>query len=95
MVKNPGAASSFGSIRALNQPVLVGVITDTHETPKAMKLNGRFISVESVADCWRIDDEWWRERPVSRIYYQCSVGPGLQAIVFRDLTSNVWYLQKA
>ncbi len=24
---------------------------------------------EAVLESWRIDDEWWRPRPVSRLYY--------------------------
>ena len=94
MVKNPGAAGRSGSIRTLNQPVPGEVRTDDMGLPQALRLRGRWVAVEAVADHWRMDDEWWREQPVSRMYYQCIVDQGLQATVFRDLASDGWYIQK-
>ena len=63
--------------------------------PVSLKLRGHRVTVESVADRWRIDDEWWRGRPVSRMYYECLVDRGLRVMVFRDLVTGEWYQQKS
>ena len=31
-------------------------------------------AVTSIEDRWRIDDEWWRSEPVSRLYYAVLLG---------------------
>jgi hypothetical protein len=54
--------------------------------------NGRF-AVESVLETWRIDDEWWRERPVSRLYYRLLLEDGRTLDVYRALGSGRWYRQ--
>ena len=68
--------------------------TGDNEIPIAVKLRGRWLAVESVADRWRIDDEWWREQPVSRTYYECVVDQGLKVTVFQDIRSGRWYEQR-
>lgn len=70
------------------------VKTGDNEIPIAVKLRGRWLAVESVADRWRIDDEWWREQPVSRTYYECVVDQGLKVTVFQDIRSGRWYEQR-
>ena len=61
--------------------------------PVALRLHGRWFKVESVEDIWRIDDEWWRERAVSRMYYRCAVDSGMSVTVFHDLIDGKWYRQ--
>ena len=63
------------------------------KTPVALRLHGRWFEVESVEDIWRIDDEWWRERAVSRMYYRCAVDSGMSVTVFHDLIDGKWYRQ--
>jgi hypothetical protein len=71
------------------------VETGDDGAPVSLKLRGRRVTVESVADRWRIDDEWWRGRPVSRMYYECLVDGGLQVTVFRNLVTGEWYRQRS
>jgi len=40
--------------------------------------------VEAVLETWRIDNEWWRERPVSRVYYRLVLEDGRTVTVYRD-----------
>ncbi len=61
--------------------------------PVALRLHGRWFEVESVEDIWRIDDEWWRDRAVSRMYYRCAVDSGMSVTVFHDLIDGKWYRQ--
>ncbi len=50
--------------------------------------------METVRDIWRIDDEWWREQPIHRLYYETILNEGSVAILFQDLTNGQWYEQK-
>ena len=61
--------------------------------PISLRLHGRWFEVESVEDIWRIDDEWWREEAVSRMYYRCAVDGGMSVTVFHDLINGRWYRQ--
>lgn len=35
-------------------------------------------------------DEWWRERPVSRVYYSLLLEDGGTVTAYRDLVSGRW-----
>ncbi len=63
--------------------------------PISLRLHGRWFEVESVEDIWRIDDEWWREEGVSRMYYRCAIDGGMSVTVFHDLINGKWYRQSA
>jgi hypothetical protein len=55
---------------------------------------GALRRVESVQDRWRIDDEWWREEAVSRLYYQLQLEGGRVVTVYRDLAGGGWWEQR-
>ena len=95
MVKDTRTAAGAGDIRALNQPHPLAVKTGDGGGPAALRLRSRWVTVEAVVDRWRIDDEWWREQPISRMYYECAVDQGLRVTVFQDLASYKWSLQRA
>ena len=52
-------------------------------------------TVSRVQDIWRIDDEWWRERPISRLYYLLLLDPDTLLTIFHDLVTDTWYEQRA
>jgi len=54
---------------------------------------GRRYAVEAVLERWRIDEEWWRPRPVSRLYYSLLLEDGRTVTVYRDLVSARWAKQ--
>ena len=95
MVKDTRATASAGDIRALNQPSSLAVKAEDSGVPSAIKLRRHWVTVEAVVDLWRIDDEWWREQPISRMYYECVVDQGLRVTVFCDLTNGEWYQQRS
>ncbi|MDP7469399.1 MAG: hypothetical protein QGI79_01120 [Dehalococcoidia bacterium] len=95
MVKNTRAQTGAGDLRALNRPQPLRVEAGGDGAPVSLKLRGHLLAVEFVADRWRIDDEWWRERPVSRMYYECLVDQGLRVTVFRDIVTGEWYQQRS
>lgn len=55
---------------------------------------GRWRKVLEVLDIWRIDDEWWRKQPVSRLYYRVVLEDGTMTSLFKDLISDQWYQQR-
>ena len=101
MVTNPGAqgradrARPFGVAqgRPLNRPRPLRVEAGEDGRPIAVWLSGRRHIVEAVLERWRIDDEWWREMPVSRTYYLLLLEDGRTATVYHDLISGRWAKQ--
>ncbi len=63
--------------------------------PKAVVYRGRRLAVAEVAERWRIDDEWWRDQPVSRMYYELVMADGRKLVVFEDLLTGKWFTQRA
>ena len=94
MVKDTRKTTGPGDIRSLNEPTALPVKISDDGLLIALKLRGRWLNVESVPDRWRIDDEWWREQPVSRMYYECMVDGGIRVTVFQDLIREHWYWQR-
>ena len=55
---------------------------------------GRRLKVASIDSLWKIDEEWWREKPIVRMYYQVTTEDGRRITVFQDLVSGKWYQQR-
>ena len=47
----------------------------------------------AIEDRWRIDDEWWRNEPVSRFYYAVRFASGQRLVLYKDLIQGKWYKQ--
>ena len=58
-----------------------------------MHLSGRRLAVEAVIETWRIDDEWWRQRPVSRRYWRVLLEDGRVVDVYQAPGSARWFKQ--
>ena len=53
---------------------------------------------EQISYSWgpeRIETGWWRGRPIGRDYYQVELAMGHRLWIFRDLTSDRWFLHGA
>ena len=61
--------------------------------PIVVHLSRRRLAVESVLERWRIDDEWWRDRPISRVYYRLLLEDGRTVDVYKALRSGRWFQQ--
>ena len=66
---------------------------DEEGRPLAVYMSGRRIAVEAPLETWRIDDEWWRPRAVSRVYWRVLLEDGRVVDVYRDLVSGRWAQQ--
>ena len=87
---NPGPIN----YRAVGLPAPLEVTEDGWQQPVSIALNRRILLVASVDDRWQVDDEWWRERPISRRYYQVTTADGRRLTIFRDQANGGWYHQR-
>ncbi len=94
MVQNTREAPGPGSLRPLNLPIPISVEEDDDGRPLAVNQKGREMKIASVDDLWRIDEEWWREKPIARMYYQLTAEGGGRLTVFQDLTDGRCYRQR-
>ena len=53
-----------------------------------------WLAIVEITGVWRLDDEWWHERPLSRMYYQVVLEDGMALSLFKDLVSEKWYRQE-
>ncbi len=56
--------------------------------------NSNVLRVASVEDSWRVDEEWWREKPVSRLYFDVILSDGSKLTMFKELVQGKWYRQR-
>ena len=82
--------SDIAQGRPLNRPRPLRVEADEHGRPTAVWLSARRCTVEAVLETWRIDDEWWRQRPVSRVYYSLLLEDGRTVTLYGDLMGGRW-----
>ncbi len=83
-------------LRPLNLPSPLHVESDAAGLPVAVR-RAHWPSPRRVArvqDRWRIDDLWWRERPVSRLYYQVLLDGGELLLAYHDLVAGGWFEQR-
>jgi hypothetical protein len=76
-------------LRAINTPRRVEVVLGATGLPVTVECR----AVESVCEIWRIDDEWWR-MPIHRRYVGAILEGGKHVVLFTDLTTGEWWVQK-
>ena len=92
MVEDSGKTPGVSTYKSVNMPEPVSVIEDSSCFPVAL-MTRRKQSVMAIEDRWRIDDEWWRLKPVSRIYYTVLLVSGHRLALYKDLITGNWYRQ--
>jgi hypothetical protein len=85
-------AMGSNSSKPLNRPEVLFVEEGYSGLPVAIKLKQRH-TIIAIEDCWRIDDEWWRTEPVSRLYYAVILDSGSRMILCKNLIDKRWYQQ--
>jgi hypothetical protein len=53
----------------------------------------RIHQVLEITSRWRVDIDWWQGR-IWRAYFKVSTDSGLLAIIYQDLITGNWYLQR-
>ena len=92
MVKDSGKTLRADTYRSVNAPEPVDVEEAPSGLPLAVKTPRRQ-AIKTVEDSWRIDDEWWRRQPVSRLYYEVILDSGQRLVLYKDLIDSRWYRQ--
>jgi len=54
---------------------------------------GRARAVDEVVEIWVVQDEWWRS-PIHRRYVEVVLEGGAHVVLFEDLTTGDWFMQK-
>jgi hypothetical protein len=93
MVENTGKTLRADTYKPVNTPEALKVEEDAAGLPAAIKLKRRQ-AIISIEDRWRLDDEWWRAAPVSRLYYNVLLTSGQRLVFYKDLVTGGWYEQE-
>src|SRR5579859_404155 len=93
--KSSGFSAQRAQLRPLNAPVPLRVQMDTAGRIVAIWRQGRLTprTIAAIQDRWRIDDEWWREHPISRMYYEVVLDDGSLLTMYQDLIADEWFEQ--
>ena len=92
MVEDTGKTLHIGTFKPVNTPEAIEVEESIDGLPLALKGRRKQI-IASIDDRWRIDDEWWRVEPLSRMYFAIMLASGQKLVVFKNLIDNRWYRQ--
>ena len=86
-----------GDLRPLNAPSPLRVQTDAQGRIVSIWRQGRLTprTIDAVQDRWRIDDEWWREHAVSRMYYAVVLDDGTFLTLYHDQVHDAWFEQRS
>jgi nucleotidyltransferase/DNA polymerase involved in DNA repair len=74
-------------------PRPVQVTTDRHGMPQALVWRDRIREVRLIYETWRERRRWWG-RPVERDYFRLETGDGLVRVVFREVRTDRWLLER-
>jgi hypothetical protein len=89
--------------RRLNEPAPASVRLGADGRPErvawridrgAPRAQPRYEPVECVLDTWCVDDAWWSERPVRRLYHEVQLVSGVRLVLSWDLLANRWLAQR-
>ena len=50
-------------------------------------------AVESIIEIWHVEDEWWRD-PISRRCVEVILEGGKHLVLYEDLTTSDWFMQR-
>jgi hypothetical protein len=84
-------------LRPLNAPSPLRVQADDRGHIVSLWRQGRLTprTISAIQDRWRIDDEWWREHPISRTYYAVVLDDGTLLTIYHDQLSDLWFEQRS
>ena len=87
---------AFAGARPLNAPRPLDVLPNRHGESVTVRKVGwpRRRRVVRVQDRWRIDDAWWRETPIARLYYVVELEGETLLTVYHDLAAKAWFEQR-
>ena len=63
------------------------------DLPQYFTWQGKAHRVIEITRYWRVDVDWWRER-IWRAYFKLRTESGLLVVIYQDLISGGWNLQR-
>lgn len=81
-------------LRRLNEPVPADVRLGGDGRPARVRWRERPEQVECVLDTWCVDDAWWSERPVRRVYHEVQLVSGVRLVLSWDVIEGRWLAQR-
>ena len=94
MEQASGKKAGAGRLRRLNEPQPVDLAVDLEGRPRAVEVRSRRRTVGRIEEIWRVEGEWWRERPVDRTYFRLQLDDGPTVVVYRDNVEAGWWMQR-
>jgi hypothetical protein len=94
MVQTAREAPSPNALLPLNQPQAVRVEALDGWPVAVLTLGSVPRPVTSVEDVWRVEEEWWRDAPIVRTYFEVLLDTGRRITLFFDHASSSWYEQR-
>jgi hypothetical protein len=79
------------AVRRLGVPRRVTVQAGPGGVPVTVGRTG----VDAVNEDWVVEDRWWTGKPLRRRYFELVLTDGRNAVVFLDLITGRWFLQRA
>ena len=92
MVEDSRTSPRPDHLRPLNPPRPVQVVSRNGH-PVGITVGGRQRRVLEVQDVWRVEDEWWRDTPIRRHYYQVLLDGGSILVLYHDDIAGEWRTQ--
>ncbi|MBJ7613930.1 MAG: hypothetical protein JF924_16595 [Candidatus Dormibacteraeota bacterium] len=80
-------------MRAMNRPGAVGVKV-SGGVPGEVLWRGSWRVCSRVEEVWRVEDGWWRPRPVRRTYFRLALEDGQPLTVYLDHIDGRWWQQR-
>ena len=66
-------------------------VQEDDEFRPVLVLEGRSQTVASVDDRCEVEEDWWKDNPVVRMYYRVTLEDGRQLPIFRNMVHGGWY----
>jgi hypothetical protein len=77
--------------RLVTPPVAVDVTLDHGRAP--ISISGAYTgSIQPIAR-WKVEASWW-DRPLIREYWKALLNNNLLCELYRDVSSNEWFLER-
>ena len=80
----------MSSVRRLGVPRRVTV----HAGPGGVPATVGRTRVETVNEDWVVEDRWWTGKPLRRRYFELVLMDGRNTVVYRDLGTGRWFVQR-
>jgi hypothetical protein len=81
--------------RLFAHPEPIQVMADSDGVPVSINWRGRWRTLSSICNRWRVTSSWWNPGGYAqREYVKLVTEDGLLCTVYRDMVNDAWYLDR-